>query len=830
MPPRLHGPVRSIACRAIPWLLLCAPIAGVTGSRRVRLRAALIVAPLLALALACAGSVEDRIAEVRALQDAGQFNESIEPLRQLLAKHPDQPDANYLLGVALVETGQPSLAVWPLEKAFASPDHVVPAGLMLASTFLNLEAYDDAVRIASKVLEADPKRSAALRVRAQALLAANKRQEAVVDAKQLYDMALESKKPSDVFQAGILYGTILAELGQLDEAAKVHEHLEEATASSGDPSLAARGCLARASFFEDNLKDLPRAEAHYRECLAKAPTDPFALHLVTTFYDKHDRPKEATVLWEAAVKQAPENLGLRQALASRYESARKMDAARKVLQEGVELVGSAQAWISLAEFDRQVGKLDKALEEIEQAEKAIPGSNEQLEFLKADVLVDLNRTDEAEKIAESMKEPSFRDLMKGRVLLARGDAQGALAAFDAGLRRWPNNPGGRYLAGLAAEQIGDFDRAASELRESVRADSSATDASLVLAQLELAQGDPKEASEFAETYLTKRGGVRPEGYEVLVQAVLAQGLYDAARRGTAAMAEAGFKREAALARAQVEQKASGPAAAAHVIQQSGFDLTDPANEALLRSLADSLLAANQGGDALAAVRKAAAAHPDQASLQELEGVVLVRVGKTDQGSQAFQKALTLDPKNARAKAGLAQIAYQAGDSAKALALYDEAAKLDPNDVGPEYSAAQIALANGDKAGAKQRLEEVIRRSPGHAGARNDLAWLLTEAGQDLDRALALAKAAHKIDPSPNITDTLGWVYLQRGDNAHAAELFQEALDKRPDSPSLRYHLGLALARQGDHQRALELLRQAVKGGPFPEADAARSEIARLETQ
>jgi tetratricopeptide (TPR) repeat protein len=125
---------------------------------------------------------------------------------------------------------------------------------------------------------------------------------------------------------------------------------------------------------------------------------------------------------------------------------------------------------------------------------------------------------------------------------------------------------------------------------------------------------------------------------------------------------------------------------------------------------------------------------------------------------------------------------------------------------------------------------VIRRSPGQAGARNDLAWLLAESGQDLDRALALAKAAHKIDPNPNITDTLGWVYLQRGDNAHAAELFQEALDKRPDSPSIRYHLGLALARQGDHQRALELLRQAVKGGPFPEADAARSEIARLETQ
>jgi len=138
------------------------------------------------------------------------------------------------------------------------------------------------------------------------------------------------------------------------------------------------------------------------------------------------------------------------------------------------------------------------------------------------------------------------------------------------------------------------------------------------------------------------------------------------------------------------------------------------------------------------------------------------------------------------------------------------------------------LASGDRVGAKQRLEEVVRRDPGHAASRNDLAWLLAESNQDLDRALQLAEAAHKIDPRPEVTDTLGWVHLQRGELDLAVASFDEALKARPDSPSVRYHLGIALARQGEHQRAQATLQQALADGPFPEADAARSELAKLE--
>ena len=44
-------------------------------------------------ALGCGGDIEARMAEVRALQDVGQFTASIEELREILAVAPELPEA-----------------------------------------------------------------------------------------------------------------------------------------------------------------------------------------------------------------------------------------------------------------------------------------------------------------------------------------------------------------------------------------------------------------------------------------------------------------------------------------------------------------------------------------------------------------------------------------------------------------------------------------------------------------------------------------------------------------------------------------------------------------
>jgi tetratricopeptide (TPR) repeat protein len=786
------------------------------------------VATTIAAALllaGCAGTIEDRLAEVRALQDAGQFSESVEPLRELLAKNPDQAEANYLLGVALVQTGQPSLAVWPLEKASNDPSQAVPAGLLLASTFLSLQSYDDAMRVATQVIEKDPGRVAALRIRAQALLGANQREKAVEDTKRLRELA-----PDD-YQSALLHATILAELGtDMAGAEKAHEELEQIAAKSGDVGTLARGCLARAAFYKDNLKDDARAEAHFEKCLEKAPLEPLALRIVTQFYDERQRSDEATRIWEKALKDAPENLAIRGSLAGRYEAMGDAERALARHKDGVELLGSTQAWYQLADFERRSQHPDKALEAVEQAIATAPAANENLNFFKTDLLIDLNRLDEAETLVNGIQEQSFRDLLKGRILLARGDAKGALATFESGLKRWPNNAGGRYLAGLAAYQVGDYTRAESEFRESLRVDPAATDAGYALASIYLAQGRNKDAAETARNFVAKRGGSRPDGYLLYARAATAMKNYESARRTIEALDGAGFPAEAKRAMVEVELADQGPAAALAKARQGDLDLGAPENEGLLRGIVDGLLAKEQFAQASELVASGVAQRPDSAPLREIAGAVALRAGRDGEGQAEFQKALELDPAYPRAKAGRATLLARSGDKAGAIALFDEAAKESGADVAPAYAAAQLVLESGDAAGAKTRYEAIVQKAPGHAGARNDLAWLLATSKQELDRALALAEEAYRIDPSPEIADTLGYVLLQRGDSERAVELFQTALEKQPTSASIRYHLGLALAQQGEKQRALETLRQALEAGPFPEAEAAKSELARLEAQ
>ena len=113
----------------------------------------LLLVPCLIFALACSGSIESQMAEIRSLQQAGQFDPSIAPLRRVLADEPNNAEANYRLGIALVQTGRPSLAVWPLQKAAGSESHAVPAGLLLASTLMQNGTFEESIRAADRVLE-----------------------------------------------------------------------------------------------------------------------------------------------------------------------------------------------------------------------------------------------------------------------------------------------------------------------------------------------------------------------------------------------------------------------------------------------------------------------------------------------------------------------------------------------------------------------------------------------------------------------------------------------------------------------------------------------------
>ena len=232
---RLRGPVAPAHSRIFPHIgprPLARLLAGLpaprlwTPSLRTPRRGAAFVIIAAVLAAGCGGDIETRMSEVRALQDVGQFTESIDELREILAISPNLPEANYRLGVALRQTGEPSRAVWALQKASESPDYAIVAGLMLASVHSTIQNHEEAIRAANSVLEVDPERMVALLIRAQAHVGAMQLEEAWEDTKRLVELY------PDEYRVRALEATVLSDLGRIDEAEAAAYRLKEMSTSN----------------------------------------------------------------------------------------------------------------------------------------------------------------------------------------------------------------------------------------------------------------------------------------------------------------------------------------------------------------------------------------------------------------------------------------------------------------------------------------------------------------------------------------------------------------------------------------------------------------------
>ena len=187
---------------------------------------------VLALAQSGCGADDDRMAEIRALQNAGRFEDSIDGLRGVLAETPELPEANYRLGVALARTGNPSRSVWALEKASEASEFSIPANLQLASVQFGLNNFEESIRASDRVLAADPNHREALSLNAHAHVGARQLEEALIDTSHLLEL------DPDTYPILVVHATVLAELGRKSEAEAAHARIKQISAASGDEDRA----------------------------------------------------------------------------------------------------------------------------------------------------------------------------------------------------------------------------------------------------------------------------------------------------------------------------------------------------------------------------------------------------------------------------------------------------------------------------------------------------------------------------------------------------------------------------------------------------------------
>jgi predicted Zn-dependent protease len=567
-------------------------------------------------------------------------------------------------------------------------------------------------------------------------------------------------------------------LGRIEEAAVALGELERRfeEADLGLDSTA-RYCAAQAIFAKEK-GDAELAERLFGECLERFPTSFLVVDAAIDFYDEQRRSEPAVEVLRKALDEAPFASGYRRSLAARLRAAGETQEAEAILLEGTELENPAAAvlsWVDLSDHYLALEDYAAAASALERAMEIGQEPTPQLRFAYADALVMAGRYEPALEVARGMESPAHRDLVHGRVLLAQGRPAEALERLSAGLRLWPNNAVARYYAALAAEGIGDFDRAIAEYRYSIRADLAATDARLRLVRLHEAEG----AHALALAAARHRTAREPERVDLETELVA---LRVAARLGrlsemrgslTRLAGQPGVWGRAVAALAEGTRARLGPAVAAQRVRETErLDLADPRNAEALRALVVDLSAAGDADAALRYAEAGLAAHPDAAVFHEIRGLALEQRGAPpEEVHAAYARALELDPEDAQALAGLARLA---ADSEAALALYTRAAAADPKDPALQRASAELLVSLGRRAEAEERLAELLQDHPYQAGAAARLAELRLEREAETDRTLELARRAVRFGGGPEAYELLARVHRRRGEAELAAEASRRA--------------------------------------------------------
>ncbi len=683
---------------------------------------------LAVLSTACG---PDPLAEAKQHQARGAFAASLEPLRTYLDQHPEDSEAQFLYGMALSSTSRLTEAIWPLRRAAEDPEWKTPATLQLARMAVGTADWDMATGLLDPLIDEQPDDVQALGIRAFARAQSRRDYEgALADADRILEIDPEN---SDGL---ILRGVALLGLDRIEEAreaiASTSEHFDEAGLGlAGSPDF----CAVRAGFAEEQ-GEADKAREVFEECLERFPTNFTILDGAVRFFDAAGEPERSLEILRGAYEAMPNVRTYRMSLVYRLGLAGEDNQAEEILVQATNAASPALAAIAhsdLAGYYFERDRLDEAITHFESTLALISEPGPTFLFAYADTLVTAERYDDALALTERMNLPSHRELIRGRVALERGEPAEALAHFEEGFKLWPANAVARYYAGLAAEQLGDFDRAIEEYRYSIRAEPSATDARLRLARLYLATGQPSVALEVVRHQAAEAGSDSLDRtlLEIELLAMLGQPvMIGEASRSLIQQPEHLPQAVAARARG-ARTRAGAEAGLREVTGAQNLDLTAPNNAPALESVIRDLVALGRASDALAQVDRAAKVAGSAAHLHALRGYVIAETAvEPEQARPEFERAIALDPESFVALIGLARLEGQAGKIDEALALYGRAAAADSTDQTALHEAIELAQA-GDRGEAELRLLEAsLERDPYAAAEAGALAQKLIEADPD----------------------------------------------------------------------------------------------------
>jgi tetratricopeptide (TPR) repeat protein len=195
------------------------------------------------------------------------------------------------------------------------------------------------------------------------------------------------------------------------------------------------------------------------------------------------------------------------------------------------------------------------------------------------------------------------------------------------------------------------------------------------------------------------------------------------------------------------------------------------------------------------------------------GAAHTAAGKTDEARAAFEEALQLNPKDARALNDLGFLKEQAGDLAGAAELYRRALDARPEFILARTNLGELLAKQGDLAGTVREYEQAAKDAPESAEILYNLARHRAAAGRT-EEALAAYRKAVALNPKDvRAWNNLGLLLAQQGDSAGAEQTYRSALEKSPNYSLARANLGNLLMDAGRFDEGVAVYEEGVRLDP-----------------
>ncbi len=403
-------------------------------------------------------------------------------------------------------------------------------------------------------------------------------------------------------------------------------------------------------------------------------------------------------------------------------------------------------------------------------------------------------------------------VIRARLMVARGDVDGGLALVDQLLAREPRLYEGWHLKGQILAGVRRDETAATEaFRTALSIETAHLPSHMALFSLAMGRND-LAAAKAQVAALRESLPSHPQGLFAEAQIAFAEKDDKKLRENVQILLRGAPQHVGILQLAGAMEGRAG----ALVVAESHFAKAlqiDPELPYARRNLARVYLLLGRTNRALETIHPRLEADPNDGEALAIAGEALLKLGNAKEAEDLLRRAAALSPADARVRSGIALAQLERGESTQGFAALESIAKESADTVA-DLALVSAHMKRREYDAALAAVDRLIAKQPGSASAYELRGQVLTTR-RDLVGARQAFEKALAIDPRLfSVTASLAALDLAERKPEQARTRIEEAVKADPENHHARVVLATILGRTGaPYEQVRDTLLQAIKMAP-----------------